>query len=349
MSIKMPPLSKIKRIAILRLSALGDVCMVVPVIRTLQKALPQAHISWFISRPAYDLVKGLEGVEFIVIDKPRSLFDYLRLRRQFKNARFDVLLAMQAALRTNLIYPFIKAPIKIGFDNSRARDGQRWFTNLQIPFAQQHLMDSFLSFAEAIGVTEKVIEWDLPVTEQDRQWAKQQLPEGDSPLLVINPAASKPERNWPAKRYAEIIKLMQQRGVRILLTGGPHPVEKDLIAEIKQQLEFSVPDCSGETSPKQLAAILACADCVLAPDTGPVHMAVAVGTPVIGLYAVAPAWLSGPYLQREIAIDKYAEAVTTLLKKDPATVPWGTRVHSMDAMSLISVAEVEEKLLQVLS
>jgi len=348
MSMEMPPLNEIKRIAILRLSALGDVCMIVPVIRTLQKALPQAHITWFISRPAYDLVKGLEGVEFIVIDKPRNPLDYLRLRKQFKNARFDVLLAMQAALRTNLIYPFIKAPIKIGFDKARARDGQACFTNVQIPFSQQHLMDSFLSFTEVLGIKEKVIDWQLPLTDTDREWAKKQLPQGEEPLLLINPAASKAERNWPAIRYVEIIKLLHARGVRIMLTGGCHEVEQALIGEIKAQLDLAVSDVSGQTSPKQLAALLECADCVLAPDTGPIHMAVAVGTPVVGLYAVAPAWLSGPYLQREIAIDKYDEAVTTILKKDPATVPWGTRVHSSEAMKLISVAEVEEKLQQVL-
>jgi len=348
MTVVIPPLNDIKRIAILRLSALGDVCMMVPLIRTLQKAMPHAHITWFISRPAFDLVKGLEGVEFIVINKPRSPLDYLRLRKQLKNARFDVLLAMQAALRTNLIYPFIKAPIKIGFDNQRARDGQRWFTNMQIPFAKQHLMDSFLSFAEVLGVKEKVIEWNLPLEKEDRDWARQRLPDGDGPLLIINPAASKPERNWPAQRYAEIIKFMHQRGVRMLLTGGNHPVEKSLIADIKQRIDFLISDRSGQTSPTQLAALLESADCVLAPDTGPVHMAVAVGTPVIGLYAVAPAWLSGPYCQYEIAIDKYDEAVQVILKKDPSTVPWGTRVHSMDAMALISVAEVEEKLQQVL-
>jgi len=349
MTAVVPSLESIRRVAILRLSALGDVCMIVPVVRTLQKAMPHAHITWFISRPAFDLVKGLEGVEFVVIDKPRNPLDYLKLRKQFKNAHFDVLLAMQAAMRTNLIYPFINAPIKIGFDNTRARDGQRWFTNVQIPFAKQHLMDSFLSFAETLGVKEKVIEWNLPITNEDREWAKQKSPDGDGPLLVINPAASKAERNWPAQRYAEIIKLMQQRNIRILITGGPHPVEQALISEIKQQLDFPVSDRSSQTSPTQLAALLELADCVLAPDTGPVHMAVAVGTPVVGLYAVAPAWLSGPYLQREIAIDKYDEAVVDILKKDPATVPWGTRVHSMDAMSLISVAEVEEALLQVLS
>jgi len=348
MTVMLPSLENIQRIAILRLSALGDVCMVVPVIRSLQKAMPQVHITWFISRPAYDLVEGMTGVEFIVIDKPQTPLDYLRLRKRLKNAHYDVLLAMQAALRANLIYPFIHAPIKIGFDNARARDGQRWFTNMQIPFSEQHLLDSFMSFAETLGVKEKCIEWQLPLSDDLRTWAKEKLPEGDGKLLIINPAASKTERNWPAQRYADIIKLMHARGVRVLLTGGTHPVERELIAEIKQQLDFPASDRSGQTSPKQLAALLECADCVLAPDTGPVHMAVAVGTPVVGLYAVAPSWLSGPYLQRGHVIDKYDEAVQLVLQKDPATVPWGTRVHSSEAMNLISVAEVEERLQQVL-
>jgi len=348
MKSSMPALDSIKRIAILRLSALGDACMILPVIHTLQKALPEVSITWFISRPAYDLVKGLPGVEFVVIDKPRSIGDYLKLRKRLKNARYDVLLAMQAAMRANLVYPFIHAPIKIGFDNRRARDLQRWFTNRQIPFAEQHLVDSFLAFAETLGIEEKVIDWQLPLTDEERDWARQKLPDGNGPLLVVNPAASKPERNWPAQRYAEIIRILHDKGVRILLTGGAHPVEKALIADIKQQLDFTVSDRSGQTTPKQLAALLECADCVLAPDTGPVHMAVAVNTPVVGLYAVAPTWLSGPYLHRDYAIDKYDEAVQVILHKDPATVPWGTRVHSEEAMALISEAEVLEKLERVL-
>ena len=153
----------IRRIAILRLSALGDVCMVVPVIRTLQQALPQAQITWIISRPAYDLVEGMDGVEFIVIDKPRGLGDYLALRKRLKHERFDVLLAMQAALRANLIYPFIHAPLKIGFDKNRARDKQSWFTNAAIPFAKEHLMDSFLAFAKELGVKETVTSIGCPV------------------------------------------------------------------------------------------------------------------------------------------------------------------------------------------
>jgi len=348
MSAVMPALGSIKRIAILRLSALGDVCMILPVIHTLQKAMPGVCITWFISRPAYDLVKGLPGVEFVVIEKPRSIGDYLALRKRLKNARYDVLLAMQAAMRANLIYPFIHAPIKIGFDKQRARDLQNWFTNKQISFSQQHLVDSFLAFAETLGIKEKVIDWQLPLTDEDRDWARQQVADIKGPLLVVNPAASKTERNWPALRYAEAIRILHDKGVNVLLTGGAGMVDQTLIAQIKQHLDIDVPDYCGQTTPKQLAALLECADCLLAPDTGPVHMAVAVNTPVVGLYAVAPSWLSGPYQHREHAIDKYDEAIQVVLHKDPATVPWGTRVHSEAAMALISEAEVLEKLERIL-
>ena len=94
----------IDTIALLRLSALGDVVMMVPMVRTLQKTFPKLEITWVISKPMHALLEGLDGVEFIVIDKPKSVFDYLKLRKQFKAYHFDVLLAAQANLRVNLIW-----------------------------------------------------------------------------------------------------------------------------------------------------------------------------------------------------------------------------------------------------
>jgi heptosyltransferase I len=290
----------------------------------------------------------MDGVEFIVIDKPRGIGDYLALRKQLKDERFDVLLAMQAALRANLIYPFIHAPLKIGFDSKRARDRQGWFTNAAIPFANEHLMDSFLAFAKTLGIENAVIDWRLPLGDAERDWARQQLVGGTGRVVIVNPAASKAERNWPAERYARVITHLQEKGAQVILTGGAHPVEAALIKAIEEQLATPVKNLAGQTSPKQLAALIETADCVLAPDTGPVHMAVAVGTPVVGLYAVAPSWLSGPYLQRDYVIDHYDQAVREVLNKDPETVEWGTRVHDARAMQLITVDEVLERLSAVL-
>jgi len=261
---------------------------------------------------------------------------------------FDVLLAMQAALRANLIYPFIHAPLKIGFDENRARDKQSWFTNAAIPFAKEHLMDSFLAFAKELGVKETVIDWRLPLGDAERDWARQQLAGGTGRVVIENPAASKAERKWPAERYVHVITHLQEKGTQVILTGGAHPVEVALIKEIEEQLATPVKNLAGQTNPKQLAALIEAADCVLAPDTGPVHMAVAVGTPVVGLYAVAPSWLSGPYLQTELVIDRYNEAGCEILDRDPETVEWGTRVHDARAMQLITVDEVLERLSAVL-
>lgn len=319
-----------------------------PTIRTLQQTFPEAAITWITSHAAYQLLAGIEGVEFIVIDKPRRISDYLRLRKQLRDRSFDVLLAMQASLRVNLIYPCIRAKVKIGFDRQRARDGQWLFTNRRIPFAEQHLLDSFLAFAQAIGASEPVICWNLAIGDEHRQWAKQQLG-NDRPLLAINPAASKAERNWPVPRFAEVINEAVRRwGVRIVLTGGPAQEEIDIGRQLMAQLEAPAINLIGQTSPKQLAAVLEAADCLLAPDTGPAHIAVAMGTPVVGLYAVAPPQLSAPYLYPELVVDRFPQAVRQILGQDPANVKWGTRVHGPRAMKLIDMADVMGKLAQVL-
>src|SRR3990167_768908 len=128
-----------RTICIVRLSALGDVLMLVPLIRTLQANLPHLEtITWVISRPSHALVAGLAGVEFIVIDKPTSLLDYWRFKRRMHNRKFDVLLATQASLRANLLYPWIHARLKIGYDHLRAKDGHAYMIDQAIQPGQDH-------------------------------------------------------------------------------------------------------------------------------------------------------------------------------------------------------------------
>ena len=334
-------------IVIVRLSALGDVTMMLPMIHSLRAALPDAELTWIISRPAYDLLEGLEGIEFLVIDKPDSVRDYLALRRQLSGRRFDVLLAMQASLRVNLIYPFISSPRKIGYDPHRARDAQGIFINERIPFKPQHLVESFFAFIEHLGIHDRTMKWDLPLTHADRSWAKIHCAT-DKKILIVNPVASKSERTWLTERYIDVLRQAQQRWqLRIIITGGSSDQEIIAAREIEQALSHDVVNLQGATSPKQLAAVIECADCVLAPDTGPVHIATAVGTPVVGLYAVAPPELSGPYHDRHRVVNRYLEAMRMYMGNDVATVPWGTRVHHPDAMACIEVDDVMQSIATV--
>ncbi len=342
------PASSLRDLVIVRLSALGDVTLLLPVIETLKRAAPQAHLTWITGSAAYPLLEGLPGIEFIVFDKSHGLQGYFDLRRRLAGRRFDGLLAMQASWRANFIYTLISAPVKIGFDRMRARDGQWLFTNRSIPFVRQHLLDSFFAFIESLGVTERVLDWNLPLTAADHTWAAVHVPHDRGPVLAVNPGASKVEREWPVERLIEVIQDAHRRwGVDVVLTGGPGARERATGRQIANAVSANISNLIGETSPKQLAAVLARVDCLLAPDTGPVHIAGAVGTPVVGLYAVAPSQLSGPYLCPELIVDRYPEAVRTILGQDPRTVKWTTRVHHGEPMRLIKVDDVLSKLAQV--
>ena len=336
-----------RAICIVRLSALGDVLMLVPLIRTLQHHFPHASITWVISRPAYDLVAGMTGVEFIVIDKPQSILDYWRFKQKMRHRCFDVLLATQSSFRANLLYPLIKAHLKIGFDALRAKDGHQWFIDETILPGQDHTADGFLKFATHLGAVPPCIRWDLPIDAQAVNWAKNHLPQGEGPILLVNPAASKPERTWVLERYIAVIAYAQKQwNARVILTGGPGPYDRSLGDAIAAEVE--VTNLIGQTKPMQLLALIQAADVLLCPDTGPSHMAAAVNTPVVALHAVTSSQVSGPYTFRHYCVDYYPQAVCEILKKTPATNVWGTHAHGPLTMRLIPVDAVIQQLTKVL-
>jgi heptosyltransferase I len=333
------------KIAIVRFSALGDVVLAIPAILSLRRSFPGASITWITSPLAYSLLQGLEGVQFEVIEKPRSLKDYRAFYRAFSQRKFDVVLAMQANLRINLLYPALHAPIKIGFDRIRAREGQWLFCNQRIPFANSHLADSFLAFAAELGADISDIKWDLPISEIEHSWAREQLQHLPRPLIAIHPFASKPERNWLFERYADVIRTAVTKWqAGFVITGGNAATERDFCMQLAAVAPKNTLNLCGQTTPKQLAAVLSQVDVLIAPDTGAVHIARAMNTPVIGLYAVASPALSGPYNAQEYVVNRYPEAVRKYLGKDSERVPWNTRVHHPDAMSLIQTNDVLQQL-----
>lgn len=336
---------KVKKIAIVRLSALGDVVLLVPTVRVLQRCWPDAEITWITSNPAGMILQNLSGVEIKLIDKPKSPADYWRLWRNFGSYRFDVLLCMQASLRTNLIYPLISATRKIGFDKKRGRDGHRWFVREQIEYREEHLLDGFMGFAQHLGVNDCRLEWNLALESGHHDFASENL--GEDCWVAINPSASKAERNWCTGQFVELIAKIKSRWrVNVVLTGGPNMREVNVASVIAQRVD--VLNLVGKTSPKQLAAVLQRVLVLIAPDTGPVHLAVAQQTPVVGLYAVARPELSGPYGQLNHTVNRYPQAVRKFLHQECSAADWHIRVHHRDAMALITVDAVIEKLAGIL-
>lgn len=323
--------------------------MVAAAIQALRRASPGARITWITSPLAYALLEGLEGVEFLVTEKPSCLSDYRAFYRRLGEQRFDAVLAMQANLRINLLYPALRAPLKIGFDRTRARELQWLFCNRSIPFKNDHLVDSFLAFVTELTGTPARAEWALPITTAEQAWARKKIAALPRPLIALHPVSSKVERNWLTPRYAKVIELaVKYFDCGIVITGGNAADERTICERLAQVTPRHTLNLCGQTTPKQLAAVLAEADVLVAPDTAAVHLARAVDTPVIGLYAVAPARLTGPYQRTGYCVDRYEEAAREFLGKDPARLPWNTRVHHAGAMALIEVEDVMQQLSRAL-
>lgn len=334
--------SQINNLCLLRLSAIGDVCHAVAMVQAIQRQFPHIKITWIIGKIEYQLLKHLANVEFIIFDKSQGWKSFLKLKKDLKDRQFDVLLHMQAALRASIASLMIPAKIKVGFDRQRAWDGQWLFTHTKIePQVMPHVLDGFMAFAQKIGVEDIRPTWDIPVTNDDTHFAQQQINDGDK-TLIICPAASKAERNWLPERYAAIADYAHSKGMKVLLCGGPSQLEKDLSASIMANARSEIINLVGKTSLLQMLALLKEASIVLAPDTGPAHMAVTQGTPVIGLYAHSNPKRTGPYLYPQYVANVYPQAIAKQFAgKTEDMLPWGTRAKGDDLMNMISIDQVK--------
>lgn len=328
-------------ICLLRLSAIGDVCHAVATIQAIHKRWPNAKLTWVIGKVEFQLLKDLPGVDFVVFDKKAGLKGYRDLKRQLKDQTFDILLHMQVALRASLATLCIKAKEKWGFDKSRAKEGQWLFTNRKIAAQNNpHVAEGFLGFAKAIGVSDDYqLEWQMPINDDDHKWQQQTLAEkGD--YIVISPAASKAERNWLPERYAEFANYAHSKGFVVVICGGPTATEKELAAYIISHCDFEPVNLVGKTTLKQLLAVLKNAKLVLAPDSGPAHMAVTVSTPVIGLYAHSNPKRTGPYFYQDYVVSCYENLLELQTGLTAEKNVWGRRVKGRDLMGNILVDDV---------
>lgn len=338
-------------LCLVRLSAIGDCCHTLPVVRTLQAAWPATRITWIIGRTEHALLEGCAGIEFITFDKRAGLAGLRALRRQLAGRRFPLLLHMQASLRANLVSLLARAPLRLGFDRARARDWQWLFTNRQIPKRTgQHVMDGLFGFAEALGISQRELRWDIPVSTADRELAAA-LRRPGRPLCVISPCSSqrlRNFRNWPLDNQVALARwLADSRDADVVITGGNTALEQEYGAAIAAALPGRAQNLVGRTTLKQLLAILAEATLLVCPDSGPAHMATATGTPVIGLYATSNPLRTGPYLSQHLVVNRYPDAVAR--EFGPGTAPrWGARVRKPDAMELITLDDVKAQVARVL-
>lgn len=341
-----------KSLCILRLSAVGDVCHTLPIVRTIQTVWPQTRISWIIGKSEFELLGDIGDIEFFVFDKSLGLSAYTHLYRLLGRRRFDALLHLQMSLRSCLINRLVNSDIRLGFDRARAKDLQWLFNNASIPaHRNQHVMDSLFGFCEALGIRERVLRWDIPIPATDRDQANRlQFQHGLSKhrYLVISPCSAMAYRNWNPQGYAAVCDGAGQRGLQVVLTGGRSRIEKEYALQITRLARDKPINLIGQTNLKQLLVLLADAIAVVSPDSGPAHLATAVNTPVVGLYACTNPDRARPYLSESYVVNHYPEAVLAKYGKPVDQLPWGIRVRDPGTMDRIKPVEVLRKLDKVL-
>lgn len=336
----------LRSICLLRVSALGDVTHVVPLVRTLRNAWPHVALTWVIGKGEHRLLDGLDGVQFVEFDKKQGLAGMRAVRQALREplagARgFDALLQMQVAARANLLSAFIPAQRRIGYDRARSKDLHGVFVNERIPDRPGiHVLDAIGSFCEPLGLRQTEVTWNLPIPDDAHAWARAQWEEdAHQPVLMISPCSSHVRRNWLPERYAAVANHAAAQGWRIVLCGGRSALERETGDAILAQLTQPALDLIGKDTLKQLPALLARADLLMTPDSGPMHIANAMGTKVLGLHAASNPLRSGPYSDVRYCVDRYDDAARTYLHKAASELAWGTKIEHDGVMELISVED----------
>jgi heptosyltransferase I len=292
------------------MSAVGDAVHVLPVINALKRANSKTRITWVLQPGPATLVRGHRSVdEIIVFDRSRGLMAFADVASELGKRRFDLVINLQVYFKAGIVTGATHAPVKLGFDRSRARDLNWLFTNRKIPpHPIQHVQDQYFEFLAALGISPDPVEWDLGPWPDEREWQRNFVGSIGRPIASIVVGTSKPEKDWIPERWAEVSDTLHEKfGMQVVLVGARS--EREVAAErIVMARAKHTPRTELGSGLRNLVSILDASALVLSPDTGPLHMSVALNRPVISLMGYTNPKRTGPYRKfHDLIIDAYGE------------------------------------------
>jgi heptosyltransferase I len=297
------------RICIVMMSAVGDAVHVLPVLNALKRHAPTCRITWILQPGPASLVRGHQAVdEIITFDRSAGWRAFADIRRQLATRAFDLVINLQVYFKAGVITSFTRAPVKLGFDRARARDFNWLFTTHRIPARRvgQHVQDQYFEFLEALGVRHEPVAWDLGPWTNELEWRDEFFATFDRPVAAIVVATSKPEKDWLPNRWAQVVDVLyEEYGLQPVLVGGRSlrelAAERAIVATARHR-----PVSALGSGLRNLVGILSGSALVLSPDTGPLHMAVALERPVISLMGYTNPKRTGPYRRyHDLIVDAY--------------------------------------------
>jgi heptosyltransferase I len=327
----------LRRVCIVMMSAVGDAVHVLPVINALKRHSPGVHITWVLQPGPAMLVRGHRSVdEILIFDRSKGWAAFADIRRQLASREFDLVMDLQVYFKAGIVTKFTRAPIKLGFDHARARDMNWLFTTHRIPaHPQQHVQDQYFEFLTALNVPHDPVVWDIGPWEAELPRQREFFSRFDRPTAAIVVATSKPQKDWLPERWADVIDaLSSDFGLEPVLVGGRSPREVEAERVIMERTSTKPHSALG-SGLRNLVSILDGSALVLAPDTGPLHMSIALDRPTISLMGYTNPKRTGPYRRyHDLMIDAYGE---------PGEDYGITMENRLDRLPRITVREVLDK------
>ncbi|HVH39835.1 MAG TPA: glycosyltransferase family 9 protein [Gemmatimonadaceae bacterium] len=335
------PASRVRmdRVCIVMMSAVGDVVHVLPLLTALKRHHPAMHVTWVLQAGPASVVRGHPDVdEILIFDRTKGWRGFADIRRELRSRRFDLVINLQVYFKAGIITGFTRAPVKLGFDRARARDANWLFTTDRVPARpMQHVQDQYLEFADWLGVPYEPVTWNLgPWGEKERAWQRDFFARFDRPVAPIVVATSKPQKDWMPERWAEVSDaLWHDFGLQPVLVGGRSPREEHAERVILERTRVKPFSALGNGGLRGLVGIIDGSALVLSPDTGPLHMTVALDRPVVSLIGYSNPKRVGPYRKfRDLMIDAYG---------DPGEDYPLSMENRLDRMPRITVQQVLDK------
>ena len=330
-------LSSEPRIGMVMLSAVGDVVHALPVVNGIKRARPRAHITWILQEAGAALLQGHPAVDEILLFRRQSgLAGFVQIAAQLRDRPFDVVLDLQCYFKATVLTALCRAPCKIGLDPARAREFNWVVNNRHLPKRPlNHVQEHFLEFLDYLQIPRDPIEWNLGPWSAERPWQEEFFRTIPRPRVALVAGTSNPKKDWLPERWVELNdRLYRDYGLATILVGAQTPREVALGQTMAATCHHPPVNALG-SGLRRLVAILDGCDLVISPDTGPLHLAGALGKPVIGLYGYNSPARVGPWRQdARLLVDAFHNSGET---------PQMTFAHRSDRMGKISVANVLER------
>ena len=304
MSRPLPPLADVSRLLVVKTSSIGDVIHALPVVQAIREAAPRLTLGWVVRRRCADVLRGNPCIDhlYVMPDKP-SVGELRALRGQLRAGRYDMALDMQGLLLSGLVTRLSGAPVRLGWDRNREANAL-FLTHPVIPgrARDRHEVDLLYGFAEALGVHAAHPEFTPQpyLAAEGAARADEWLLGLPRPRIALNVGASRAYKRWPADRWASVARALAAQGQGLVFVGDKNDAE--VVTQITPPLTGGYVDLAGRTALRELASVLAACDLLVTADTGPMHIAVAVGTPVVALFGATDPARHGPYGARNVVL-----------------------------------------------